>query len=142
MLRVGVLRAAKWQSLLARIVGGGLKQITRSLRAGLVRPSGLPANPLLRRRAVRYKRLAAYPHPLRPLRPHIHVRHLHRRNRHLLAAAMSSEPGWDKNLQFGFCLTKLPAAQIKKSAVVREERSVFEITSWSAPTVIVTFDPV
>jgi putative transposase len=29
--------------------------------------------------------LAACPHPLRPMRPHLHVRHLHRRNRHLLA---------------------------------------------------------
>ncbi|WP_239806904.1 hypothetical protein, partial [Croceicoccus hydrothermalis] len=27
-----------------------------------------------------------------PLRSHVHVRHLHRRNRHLLAAAMSPEP--------------------------------------------------
>ena len=36
--------------------------------------------------------LAACPHPLRPLRTHLHVRHLHRRNRHLLAAAMSPEP--------------------------------------------------
>jgi len=105
MLRVGILRAAKWQSQVARIVGGGLKQITRSLRSGLVRRSGLPTNPLLRRHAVRYKRLTVHQHLLRPLRPHIHVRHLHRRNRRHLAAAMSPEPGWDRSLQFGFCLT-------------------------------------
>ena len=29
--------------------------------------------------------LAAHSHPLRPMRPHLHVRHLHRRNSHLLA---------------------------------------------------------
>ena len=30
------------------------------------------------------QRLAAHPHPLRPVRPHLHVRDLHRRGRHLL----------------------------------------------------------
>jgi transposase len=29
--------------------------------------------------------LAAHPHPLRPMRPHLHVRNRHRRRRHLLA---------------------------------------------------------
>jgi transposase len=29
--------------------------------------------------------LATYPHPLRPMRSHTHVRHLHRCHRHLLA---------------------------------------------------------
>ena len=29
--------------------------------------------------------LAAHPHSLRPMRPHLHVRHLYRRRRHLLA---------------------------------------------------------
>ena len=29
--------------------------------------------------------LAAHPHPLRPMRTHLHVCHLHRRHRHLLA---------------------------------------------------------
>ena len=29
--------------------------------------------------------LAPHPHPLRPMRPHLHVGNLHRRNRHLLA---------------------------------------------------------
>jgi hypothetical protein len=36
--------------------------------------------------------LAPHPHPLRPMRAHLHVRHLHRRNRHLLAQSMSPEP--------------------------------------------------
>ena len=31
-------------------------------------------------------------HPLRPMRPHLHVRHLHRRDPHLLAQSMSPEP--------------------------------------------------
>jgi len=31
------------------------------------------------------QRLAPHPHPLRPMRPYLHVRHLHRSNRHLLA---------------------------------------------------------
>ena len=34
--------------------------------------------------------LATHRHTIRPLRPHLHERHLHRRNRHLLV--MSSEP--------------------------------------------------
>ena len=34
--------------------------------------------------------LAPHRHPLRPLRPHLHERDLHRRNRHLLV--MSPEP--------------------------------------------------
>ena len=34
--------------------------------------------------------LATHRHPIRPLRPHLHERHLHRRNRHLLV--MSPEP--------------------------------------------------
>jgi len=36
--------------------------------------------------------LAPDPHPLRPMHPHVHVRHLHRSNRHLLATAISPEP--------------------------------------------------
>lgn len=34
------------------------------------------------------KGLAAHPHPLRPLRPHVHVRYRNPRNRHLLARSM------------------------------------------------------
>ncbi len=36
--------------------------------------------------------LATHTHPLQPMRPHVHVRHLHRRNRHLLAQSMSPDP--------------------------------------------------
>ena len=38
------------------------------------------------------KRLAAYLNALRPLRPHILQRHLHRGNRYLLARSMSPDP--------------------------------------------------
>ena len=31
------------------------------------------------------QRRASHPHPLRSVRTHLHVRHMHRRNRHLLA---------------------------------------------------------
>jgi hypothetical protein len=34
--------------------------------------------------------LAPHSHPLRPLRPRLHVRHLHRRRRHLLALIKQS----------------------------------------------------
>ena len=34
--------------------------------------------------------LAAHPHPLRPLRPHLHVGNLHRRSRHLLVVINES----------------------------------------------------
>ncbi len=36
--------------------------------------------------------LAAHRNPLRPMRPHLLLRHLHRRHRHLLARSMSPEP--------------------------------------------------
>ena len=36
--------------------------------------------------------LAAHPHPLRPMRPYLHVSNLHRRNRHLLDQSMSPDP--------------------------------------------------
>lgn len=35
--------------------------------------------------------LALHPRPIRPLRPHFHVSHLHRRNLHLLARSMRPE---------------------------------------------------
>jgi hypothetical protein len=34
--------------------------------------------------------LAAHRNPIRPLRPHLHVGHLHRRNRHLLVVINES----------------------------------------------------
>jgi transposase len=44
----------------------------------------LPPTPQDRDHVRQAQGLAAYPHPLRSLRAHLHVRHLHRRNRHLL----------------------------------------------------------
>ena len=49
------------------------------------RQRALPPAPQDREHVRQAQGLAAHPHPLRPLRPHLHVRHLHRRNRHLLA---------------------------------------------------------
>ena len=69
-----------------------------ALHPGPVEPQG--ADPLRRRplQAAQPHRahvrqaqgLAPHRHTIRPLRPHLHERHLHRRNRHLLV--MSPEP--------------------------------------------------
>ena len=56
------------------------------------RRRALPPAPQDREHVRQAQGLAPHPHPLRPLRPHLHVRHLHRRNRHLLAQSMSPEP--------------------------------------------------
>jgi transposase len=50
-----------------------------------LRQDPLPPAPQDREHVRQAQRLATHPHPLRPLRPYLHVRHLHRGNRHLLA---------------------------------------------------------
>jgi IS5 family transposase len=50
------------------------------------------AAPQSREHVRKAKRLAAYLNALRPLRPHILQRYLHRGNRYLLARSMSPDP--------------------------------------------------
>jgi hypothetical protein len=52
----------------------------------------LPPTPQNRDHVRPPQGLASHPHPLRSMRTHFHVRHLHRRNRHLLDQSMSPEP--------------------------------------------------
>jgi hypothetical protein len=53
------------------------------------------------------KRLAAYLNALRPLRPHILQRYLHRGNRYLLARSMSPDPSIDDSglSRSSFCVS-------------------------------------
>jgi hypothetical protein len=53
-------------------------------------PTLLPAAPQDREHVRTPQGLAPHPHPLRPMRPHLHVCHLHRCNRHLLALIKKS----------------------------------------------------
>jgi transposase len=52
----------------------------------------LPSAPQGRKHVRQAQGLAPHPHPLRQMRPYVHVRNLHRSNRHHLAATMSPEP--------------------------------------------------
>ena len=56
-----------------------------------IRPRTLPPAIQDREHVWQAQGLASYPYPLRSLRPHRHVSHLRRRNRHLLAQSMSPE---------------------------------------------------
>ena len=59
------------------------------------RPHTLPSAPQDREHVRQAQGLAAHPHPLRPMRSHLLLGHLHRRNRHLLDQSMSPEPRQD-----------------------------------------------
>jgi len=50
-----------------------------------LRQDALPPAPQDREHVRPPQGLVPHPHPLRPMRPHLHVRHRHRRYRHLLA---------------------------------------------------------
>jgi hypothetical protein len=75
------------------------RDITPCIPSKANRKVPIPYDPVLYRQRSKIREhvrqaqgLASYPYPLRSLRPHFHVSHLHRRNRYLLAQLMSPEP--------------------------------------------------
>ena len=62
------------------------------------------------------KRLAAYLNALRPLRPHILQRYLHRGNRYLLARSMSPDPSTDYVRSVSRLLPMLRDARVARSS--------------------------
>jgi hypothetical protein len=64
----------------------------KSQDTGRIRPHALSPAPQNREHVRQDQGLATRSYPLRPLRPRLHVRHLHRSRRHLLVVINESEP--------------------------------------------------